>query len=338
MTSAAAASAEVLLRVEDLQTVFENRHQRFAAVDNLGFKVLRGQTLGIVGESGSGKTMTALSVMRLLPEQGRVSGGRIEYGGRDLTELPEAEMRKLRGKEMSMIFQDPIMSLDQVYTVGYQIVEAIRVHEHMSKKDAEARALDLLASVGIPHPARVFSSYPFQLSGGMCQRAMIAIALSCNPRLLFADEPTTALDVTVQAQILDLLKNLQRENQMGIVLITHDLGVVADFADRVIVMYAGKAMEAAPTETIMRRPAHPYTAGLIKAMPKLAETAEYLHAIPGTVPDIRNMPTGCRFSTRCALAEERCRNEEPVRREIEPGHFARCHRAMPQGEGGIRID
>lgn len=329
---------DALLHVEDLRTVFENRYRKFAAVDNLGFRVSRGHTLGIVGESGSGKTMASLSVLRLLPEQGRVDGGNITFEGRDLLSLSERDMRHIRGKEISMIFQDPVMSLDQVYTAGAQIMEAIMVHEAVSKVEARERAIGLLDAVGIPHPERVFSSYPFQLSGGMCQRVMIAIAISCNPKLLFADEPTTALDVTVQAQILDLLKSLQKKNQMGIVLITHDLGVVAGMADRVIVMYAGKAMEAASTETIMRRPSHPYTAGLIRAIPRVRETTEYLYAIAGMVPDIRHMPAGCRFSTRCGMAEERCRTEEPERREIEPGHFVRCHLAVPQGEGGVRIE
>jgi len=329
--------SDSLLRVEDLKMVFENKLRSFAAVDNLGFQVERGQTLGIVGESGSGKTMASLSVMRLLPNQGRVAGGRVTFEGRDLLSLTEKEMRKIRGNEIAMIFQDPMMSLDQVYTVGYQIMEAILTHEKTTKAIAKQRALELLASVGIPHPERVFASYPFELSGGMCQRAMIAIALCCRPKLLFADEPTTALDVTVQAQILDLLRQVQAEYKMGIVLITHDLGVVADIANRVIVMYAGKSMEGAPTDTILNRPSHPYTAGLIRAMPKLAERTERLYSIDGMVPDIREMPSGCRFSTRCLFAEAGCREEEPVIREIEPDHYVRCHRAIPQEKGGFRV-
>jgi oligopeptide/dipeptide ABC transporter ATP-binding protein len=237
-----------------------------------------------------------------------------------------------------MIFQDPIMSLDQVYTVGYQIIETILFHERASKQGAKKRAIELLTAVGIAQPELVFNFYPFELSGGMCQRVMIAIALSCNPKLLFADEPTTALDVTVQAQILDLLKKVQAKYQMGIVLITHDLGVVADIADRVIVMYAGKSMEGAPTEVILTRPSHPYTAGLIKSIPKLGEETDRLYNIDGMVPDIRHMPTGCRFCTRCPLADEYCREEEPEIREIEPDHYVRCHKAVPQQEGGLRID
>nr|WP_066630322.1 ABC transporter ATP-binding protein [Clostridium magnum] len=330
--------SDVLLSVENLSMVFENKRRTFTAVDNLSFTVKPGQTLGIVGESGSGKTMASLSVMNLLPNQGKIGTGKINFEGTDLLALKEKDMQKIRGKYISMIFQDPMMSLDQVYTVGYQIVEAILAHEKVSKAEAKERAIKLLASVGIPHSERVFNSYPFQLSGGMCQRVMIAIALSCNPKLIFADEPTTALDVTVQAQILDLLKKVQNEYNMGIVIITHDLGVVADIADRIIVMYAGKSMEEAPTETIMFRASHPYTAGLIKSMPKLSESVDRLYSIEGMVPDIRNMPKGCRFCTRCPLVEERCRVEEPEMREIEPGHFVRCYKAEPQKEGGVQIN
>lgn len=319
--------AEPLLDVQNLEMVFENKYRAFTAVDHLSFSVEKGQTLGIVGESGSGKTMASLSVMKLLPNQGRVSGGKVLFEGKDLVPLKEKEMQKLRGKELAMIFQDPMMSLDQVYTVGSQIVEAILTHESVGKKQAEQRALELLSAVGIAHPQRVFRSYPFELSGGMCQRVMIAIALSCNPKLLFADEPTTALDVTVQAQILDLLREVRDEYQMGIVLITHDLGVVSDIADRVIVMYAGKSMEDAPTDVIMNHPAHPYTMGLIQSAPKLEEQVERLHSIEGAVPDIRNMPKGCRFCTRCPQATDLCRETEPQVKEIAQGHFVRCHYA-----------
>lgn len=317
---------EPLLQVQNLQMVFENKYQSFAAVDDLSFSVQKGQTLGIVGESGSGKTMASLSVIRLLPNQGRVSGGKILFEGKDLVPLREKEMQKLRGKELAMIFQDPMMSLDQVYTVGYQIIEAILTHEKVSKQQAKERALKLLASVGIAHPERVFHSYPFELSGGMCQRVMIAIALSCNPKLLFADEPTTALDVTVQAQILDLLRQVRDEYEMGIVLITHDLGVVSEIADRVIVMYAGKSMEDAPTQTIMNEPLHPYTIGLMKSAPRLEEQTDRLYSIEGAVPDIRSMPAGCRFCTRCPLADDECRQTEPPVTEAAPQHFVRCHK------------
>ena len=323
-----------LLQVKDLQMVFENKKRSFTAVDNLSFSIQRGKTLGIVGESGSGKTMASLSVMGLLPNQGRISAGEIIFKGKDLRKCSEAEMNKIRGSEMSMIFQDSMMSLDQVYTVGYQISEAILAHEKVSRQEAKNRALSLIGAVGIPHPDRVYDSYPFELSGGMCQRIMIAIALSCNPKLLFADEPTTALDVTVQAQILDLLKDMQKKYQMGIVLITHDLGVVSEIADNVIVLYAGQSMEIGSTEVIMHNPSHPYTSGLMKAIPKVGEKKDMLYSIDGMVPDIRHMPKGCRFCTRCPLADDRCREEQPQMREIEPGHFARCHKAVPQAKGG----
>lgn len=325
---------EPLLHVQNLQMVFENKTQSFAAVDDLSFSVKKGQTLGIVGESGSGKTMASLSVMRLLPNQGRVSGGKILFKGNDLVPLREKEMQKLRGKELAMIFQDPMMSLDQVYTVGYQIIEAILTHEKIGKQQAKERALKLLSSVGIAHPERVFNSYPFELSGGMCQRVMIAIALSCNPKLLFADEPTTALDVTVQAQILDLLRQVRDEYEMGIVLITHDLGVVSEIADRVIVMYAGKSMEDAPTNTIMREPLHPYTIGLMKSAPRLEEQTDRLYSIEGAVPDIRHMPTGCRFCTRCPLADKECQQTEPPVKEVAPEHYVRCHKVKEQERTG----
>ncbi len=329
--------SDVLISVEDLSMVFQNKTRSFTAVDNLSFTLKRGQTLGIVGESGSGKTMASLSVMNLLPNQGKISSGKIIFENKDLLHLKNKEMQRVRGKDISMIFQDPMMSLDQVYTVGYQIVEAILTHEKLSRAAAKEKALTLLSSVGIAHPQRVFNSYPFELSGGMCQRVMIAIALSCNPKLLIADEPTTALDVTVQAQILDLIKKIRDEYQMGVILITHDLGIVADIADRVIVMYAGKSMEDAPTDVILNHPCHPYTAGLMKSVPLLAEKVERLYSIEGTVPDIRNMPTGCRFCTRCTLADDRCRNEEPAMQELEPGHFVRCHKAC-LNEGGSTVE
>jgi len=327
-------SDDALLSVEGLQMVFENKYRSFAAVDDLSFSVQRGQTLGIVGESGSGKTMALHSVMRLLPNQARISKGKVIYKGRDLLDLPEKDMRKIRGSEIAMIFQDPMMSLDQVYTIGYQIIEAIQAHEDVSRTAARERGLELLASVGIAHPERAFDSYPFELSGGMCQRAMIAIALSCRPQLLFADEPTTALDVTVQAQILDLLKQVRDKYVMGIVLITHDLGVVADIADRMIVMYAGKAMESAVTGTIMHHPLHPYTQVLMQCTPRLERQVARLNSIEGVVPDIRHMPTGCHFCTRCPYVEKKCHEEEPEMVEVAQGHFVRCHK--PRGEEGAQ--
>lgn len=330
--------ADCLLEVKNLQMAFENKKSSFTAVDDLSFELQKGKTLGIVGESGSGKTMTSLSVMRLLPEHGHVKRGEILFEGRDLLKLPAHEMEKIRGNEISMIFQDPMMSLDQVYTAGYQIMEAILTHRSCGREEAKRKALQLISAVGIPHPERVFSSYPFELSGGMCQRVMIAIALSCNPKLLFADEPTTALDVTVQAQILDLLRDMQKQYQMGIVLITHDLGVVAEIADDIIVMYAGQAMETAPADVILNRPVHPYTKGLIRSMPKVGDRQDRLYNIEGMVPDIRHMPQGCRFCTRCALADDRCRRERPEVRMMEPKHFVRCHKAALPPEGGPAVE
>lgn len=330
--------SDFLLEVKNLQMVFENKKSSFTAVDDLSFQVQRGKTLGIVGESGSGKTMTSLSVMRLLPEQGRVSKGEVLFEGKDLLKLPESDIEKIRGNEISMIFQDPMMSLDQVYTAGYQIMEAILTHERCGKEEAKKKALELIAAVGIPNPERVFSSYPFELSGGMCQRVMIAIALSCNPKLLFADEPTTALDVTVQAQILDLLRDMQKQFQMGIILITHDLGVVADIADDIIVMYAGQIMETAAAGIVLNRPSHPYTAGLIRSMPKVGDKKSRLYNIDGMVPDIRHMPQGCRFCTRCPLADEHCRTVQPEFRMLEENHYIRCHKATLQPKGDPQIE
>lgn len=326
---------EVLLKVHNLKMVFQNKKSSFAAVEGLTFSVERGKTLGIVGESGSGKTMASLSVLGLLPNQGRVAEGEILFDGKNLLELSEKEMQNLRGNEMAMIFQDPVMSLDQIYTVGDQIIEAIRTHKKISKDEAKKRALALLEDVGIPNPERVYRSYPFELSGGMCQRVMIAIALSCNPKLLFADEPTTALDVTVQAQIMELLKKIQKEYDMGIVLITHDLGVVADVADDIVVMYAGKSMEIAPKEVIFNSPCHPYTHGLIRSIPQLDTKEERLYSIQGMVPDLRNFPPGCRFCTRCPLALDECREKEPPFIELNKKHFVRCHRAEEIAKGGL---
>lgn len=326
---------EVLLKVENLKMVFQNKQSSFAAVEELSFSVEEGKTLGIVGESGSGKTMASLSVMRLLPEQGIVEAGEVYFQGKDLLKLSEKEMQSLRGNEISMIFQDPVMSLDQIYTVGDQLIEAILTHEKMTKGEAKKRATTLLEQVGISQPERVYRSYPFELSGGMCQRVMIAIALSCNPRILFADEPTTALDVTVQAQIMELLKEIQKQNHMGIILITHDLGVVADAADDIVVMYAGKAMELAPKEIIFQAPGHPYTNGLIRSIPRLDTKAERLYSIQGSVPDIRNFPVGCRFSTRCPLVEDICRKQEPPFAQVGDKHFVRCHKAEEIAKGGF---
>ena len=328
---------EPLLQVQDIRMVFRNKKQEFAAVDGLSFQVERGEILGIVGESGSGKTMASLSIMGLLPEQGAIASGSIKYQGRELVGLSDAEMCKIRGKEISMIFQEPIMSLDQVFTVGNQLMEGILTHEKMSREEAQKRSLDMLRTVGIPSPERVFHSYPFELSGGMCQRVMIAIALSCNPTLLIADEPTTALDVTVQAQIMDLLKKSRDKFNIGIILITHDLDVVKDMADRIIVMYGGNMMESATREQLFSNPAHPYTRGLLRAIPRLDTGDERLFNIEGTVPDIRNMPAGCHFCTRCWNAQERCKTQRPQLVEIESGHFVACHLAAEGRKEGEAV-
>jgi oligopeptide/dipeptide ABC transporter ATP-binding protein len=327
-----------LLSVANLTTAFDIGRRSFAAVKDFCLSVEKGQTVGIVGESGSGKTMASLSILRLLPNQGHIlPGSSIRFEGREFLSLDEEEMSRIRGKDISMIFQDPMMSLDPVFTAGYQIAEAICIHEQIAQRDAERRALQLLRSVGIASPERVFTSYPFELSGGMCQRVMIAIALSCNPKLLIADEPTTALDVTVQAQILDLLRKIRDEYGMGIVLITHDLGVVAEMADRVVVMYAGRVMEEASTKQLFGSPIHPYTVGLMRSIPQLDSTEPRLRSIMGTVPDISSMPKGCRFCTRCQEAEPRCAESEPEMCDLGEGHRARCWKADSRAARGARI-
>ncbi|ETA81373.1 ABC transporter ATP-binding protein [Youngiibacter fragilis] len=320
--------SEVILKVEGLTIAFRNRKESFKAVENIGFELKKGEILGIVGESGSGKTITSKAILNLLPDNAGVTDGSISFLGRELSGLSEKEMEKLRGTEIAMIFQDSKMSLDQVYTVGSQITEAILTHEDITRDEAKKRALTLLESVRIPNAPRVFDSYPFELSGGMCQRVMIAIALSCSPKILIADEPTTALDVTVQSQILDLLKEIQRATSMGILLITHDLGVISEVADRVIVMYAGKIMESSTKTELLENPVHPYTRGLIRSMLKMDTDLEVLYSIDGVVPDIKSMPEGCRFSTRCPLVMERCRKEDPGIISVSPGHLVSCFRSV----------
>ena len=317
---------EVLLKVENLKMVFQNKKSSFAAVEGLSFTVEQGKTLGIVGESGSGKTMASLSVLRLLPNQGRVAEGEITFKGKNLLKLSEKEMQELRGNEMSMIFQDPVMSLDQIYTVGDQIIEAILTHEKMPKADAKKRALSLLGDVGIPHPERVYRSYPFELSGGMCQRVMIAIALSCNPKLLFADEPTTALDVTVQAQILYLIKEACRKLKTAVLFISHDLGVISEICDSMAVMYSGHIVESGDTASVLTAPSHPYTRALIGALPRFtgSHTHDRLTAIPGMVPDPSEHIGGCRFAPRCPKTSAACREGLPPPLEIRPGHRVYC--------------
>jgi oligopeptide/dipeptide ABC transporter ATP-binding protein len=342
--------AAPLLEVDNLNVAFDTARGGIHPVRDVSFTIHAGQTVGVVGESGCGKSVTALSVLRLIPQPpGRVLGGRIAFEGRDLLELSEPEMRRVRGKDIAMIFQEPMTSLNPVYTIGDQIAEAVRLHQHVSRRDAMGVAEQSLRDVGIADPGRRLGEYPHQMSGGMRQRVMIAMALSCKPKLLIADEPTTALDVTIQAQILELLRKLQREQGMAIMLITHDLGVVAENADVVAVMYASRVVEFATVEDLFDRPQHPYTEGLFRAIPRLGHKVGRLETIPGTVPNPARFPGGCKFHPRCPrtrrLAESarpedvveitaagerarvlrRCATEEPLLREVEPSHGAACH-------------
>jgi len=323
----AASGVQPVLEVRDLRTHFFTDDGVVKAVNGVSFQVFPGETLGVVGESGCGKSVTALSILRLIPSPpGRIVGGQILYKGKDLVTASEPEMRKIRGNEISMIFQEPMTSLNPVYTCGDQIMEAIRLHQKVSKKEARSRAIQMLKLVGIPLPEQRVDEYPHQLSGGMRQRVMIAMALSCNPSVLIADEPTTALDVTIQAQILELLDRLQQELGMAIILITHDLGVVAEVADRVAVMYGGRIQEYSDVETLFDRTLHPYTGGLLTSIPKLGEEVERLRVIPGVVPNPLDFPPGCTFHPRCHLAIDECRRVEPTLDTIEDGHLVRCLR------------
>ena len=324
-------AAEPLLSVRNLRTVFGTMQGEVTAVDDVSFDVAPGEVLGIVGESGSGKSVTALSILGLLPQPpGRVAGGEILFQGRDLLKMPKSELRQLRGSAIGMIFQEPMTSLNPVFTIGDQITETIRVHEKIGTTAARARGIEMLAKVGIPSPQRRVDDYPHQLSGGMRQRVMIAMALSCSPRLLLADEPTTALDVTIQAQILDLLRDLQREFGMAIVVITHNMGVIAEFADRVAVMYAGRIAEEGPVGRIFDAPAHPYTAGLLGSTPDLTGNVPRLRTIPGTLPSLYELPPGCRFAPRCARRIEACDAGRPATIALAPGHGAACIRASEE--------
>jgi peptide/nickel transport system ATP-binding protein/oligopeptide transport system ATP-binding protein len=321
-------STEPLLRVENLRTVFRTSGGGVAAVDGVSLEVPRGRTLGIVGESGCGKSVLSLSIMRLLSHPGRIAAGRVLLEGRDLASLSAAAMREVRGRDIAMIFQEPMTSLNPVHTIGFQITEAIRAHEpRASQSELRERGIAALKRVRIPSPERRFDEYPHQLSGGMRQRVMIAMALSCSPRLLIADEPTTALDVTVQAQILDLLRDLQAETGMSIILITHDLGVVSEMADEVAVMYAGRVVERTAAKALFEDPQHPYTLGLLGSIPRLDEERERLLAITGAVPPPFALPKGCRFNPRCPFAEEACRAEVPQLRDVIAGHQVACRRA-----------
>ncbi|HEX6534896.1 MAG TPA: ABC transporter ATP-binding protein [Gemmatimonadaceae bacterium] len=327
-----------LLEVRDLRTWFHTRAGVARAVDGVSFDVQPHETVGVVGESGCGKSVTSLSILRLIQPPGRIEpGSRITFEGRDLLALGEAEMRAIRGNRISMIFQEPMTSLNPVFTIGDQIAEVARVHARVSRREAWDRAVEMLGVVGIPAPADRAREYPHQLSGGMRQRVMIAMALVMNPALLIADEPTTALDVTIQAQILELLAELQQRFGMSILLITHDLGVIAETASRVLVMYAGEVVEEAAVETLFASAHHPYTEGLLAAMPRLGEERERLAVIPGTVPPPTRWPTGCRFHDRCPYAWDRCAAEHPPLYQIGPGHVSRCHLAEEPGrrESGV---
>jgi peptide/nickel transport system ATP-binding protein len=321
-----------LLEVSDLGTWFYTRQGIVKAVDGVDFEVAAGETLAIVGESGCGKSMTALSLMRLIPDPpGRIVSGSIKLAGRDLLKISEEEMRDVRGNEISMIFQEPMTSLNPVMTIGKQISEALILHRDMDRRQAMKRAIEMLDLVRIPEPAQRAKEYPHQLSGGMRQRAMIAMALACNPKVLIADEPTTALDVTIQAQILELIVELQREFSAAVLLITHDLGVVAETAHRVIVMYAGRKVEEATVGELFAKPLHPYTVGLMNSIPRLDlmrgqtdRSNERLQEIPGIVPPLFDLPPGCAFAPRCSRADEKCRSERPAYEEKQPGHWAAC--------------
>lgn len=315
----------MLLEVKNLKTQFQMKKGIVKAVDDVSFSIHAGEVLAVVGESGSGKSVTSLSIMGLLQSPGRIAGGEILFKGEDLLKKSRKQMQEIRGNEISMIFQEPMTSLNPVYRIKDQLAESIMLHMKLKKKEAYERAVEMLELVGIPSARERANDYPHQMSGGMRQRVMIAMALSCNPELLIADEPTTALDVTIQAQILDLLNQMREKFHMAVMLITHDLGVVSETADRVIVMYCGKIMEEAAVDDIFRHPMHPYTVGLIRSIPSLDDDQdEPLYMIRGMVPNPMNMPKGCPFSDRCDRCMERCREEMPELREREVGHKVRC--------------
>ncbi|GAA0318651.1 ABC transporter ATP-binding protein [Bacillus carboniphilus] len=327
---------ETILEVRDLQTHFFSKKAVTKAVDGVDFEVAKGETLGIVGESGCGKSMTSLSIMGLIPQPpGKIVGGEINFKGENLLQLSDEQMRKYRGNLISMIFQEPMTSLNPVYTVGEQIAEVFRTHQRLGKKAAWDKAVDMLRLVGIPSPEKRAKQEPHELSGGMRQRVMIAIALACNPELLIADEPTTALDVTIQAQILELLKKLQKELGTAVIMITHDMGVVAETCDKVAVMYAGKIVEYTDVDSLFDNPKHPYTVGLLKSIPRSDRDVEELEAIPGSVPSPHNLPTGCSFSPRCPFATALCKGEQPELIENEKGDKIRCWMYTDRWDGSV---
>ena len=317
-------SPDELLRVEDLKTYFFTEDGVVKAVDGVSLKLNRGETLGIVGESGCGKSVTSMSILRLISAPGRILEGEVRLRGLEITTLDEDRMRHIRGNRISMIFQQPTSCLNPVFRVGDQISESLIIHRNYTKQQARQRAIELLTMVGIPSAKTRIDSYPHEMSGGMCQRVMIAMALSCEPELLIADEPTTALDVTIQAQILELMKDLKHRFNTGIILITHDLGVIAEMADNVVVMYAGKVVEEAPVGELFEDPKHPYTQGLLASIPVLGEIRDKLAVIPGSVPSLRNLPPGCRFASRCPHVMDICRQEEPALLRLTDVRTARC--------------
>lgn len=318
-----------LLTVRDLRTHFFLRKGVVKAADAVSFEVGKGETLGIVGESGCGKSVTVLSIMRLISPPGRIVGGKVLLKGKDILNLPDRLMPMIRGKEVSMIFQEPMTSLNPVFTIGRQVAEAIMTHHRVGKREALDRSIEMLRLVGIASPEKRVHDYPHQLSGGQRQRVMIAMALSCDPSLLIADEPTTALDVTIQAQILDLIRKLKQDQGTSVIHITHDLGIIAEMAERVVVMYAGKIVEGASVHNLFKQPLHPYTQGLLKSIPYLRQGGgegrkTRLNEIPGNVPDLLNLPPGCKFYPRCVYQFEKCTKEEPLLRPVEDGHLVRC--------------
>ena len=334
-------SSQPLLSVEGLITEFRSAEGTVRAVDEVSYQIWPGETLAVVGESGSGKSVTAMSVLGLIPRPpGRIAGGRILFEGRDLLTVAPAEMRAIRGKAISMIFQDPMTSLNPVLTVGFQIAEAMLAHGDMGRAEAARRAVELLRTVGVPNAAERYHQFPHQFSGGMRQRALIAMAIANRPRLVIADEPTTALDVTIQAQVFEALRLAQAETQAAMILITHDMGLVAELADRVAVMYGGRVVETADVRTLFHAPRHPYTRGLLGSLPRMHERSGRLTPIPGAPPSLVNRPSGCAFHPRCAHSVGRlpCRTELPAMREVEPAHWSACHYAEELGQSRKRAE
>jgi len=317
---------EPMLKIEDLSTRFVVQEGVARAVDHLSYHVFEGETLGVVGESGCGKSVAALSILRLIPiPPGKITSGKILFMGQDLLQLPMKEMRKIRGAEISMVFQDPMTSFNPVFTIGYQLSKVFRLHQKLSKKEAMRRSEEILEACEIPSPERIMKEYPHQLSGGMRQRVMIAMALGCNPKVLIADEPTTALDVTIQAEILDLVLRLKKKFGMAMILITHDLGIIANSAQRVVVMYAGEKIEEADVFSLFEKPRHPYTVALLQSLPVLGRAKKFLNEIEGVVPPPFKKIPGCKFAERCPEAMEKCWQERPRLRAIEKGHSVACH-------------